>query len=184
MNAKVNLKDYDNSFYTTGRNASVRVLWYFVNSWFLNCSWNVFSGFKVALLRIFGARVGDGVVIKPNVSVKYPWKLTIGNHVWLGENVWIDNLAQVTIGDNCCLSQGVMLLCGSHSLKSRTFELKIGEIVLEEGVWIGAKSIVYKNTVCRSHAVLSMNSVAIGELEAYQVYRGNPAVRVFERNVL
>ena len=76
---------------------------------------NPFSGLKVFLLQLFGAKVGKGVVIKPNVNIKYPWLLEIGDYTWIGERAWIDNLAQVKIGKNCCISQGAMLLCGNNN---------------------------------------------------------------------
>lgn len=130
---------------------------------------------------MFGAHVGKGVVIKPHVRIKYPWRMVIGNHVWIGEDVWIDNLAKVVIGDNCCLSQGAFLLCGNHDYSKTTFDLIIGEIHLEEGVWIGAKSIVCPGVTCRSHAVLAVGSVATKDLDAYGIYQGNPALKVRER---
>ena len=71
-----------------------------------------------------------------------PWKLKVGNNVWIGEDVWIDNLELVDISDNVCISQGAMLLCGNHDFTSSTFDLIVKPIVLEDGVWIGAKSIV------------------------------------------
>ena len=94
------------------------------------------------LLRMTGASVGAGVVIKPRVTIKYPWKLAVGNHSWIGEQVWIDNLDQVTIGAHVCISQGALLLCGNHDYKKPTFDLITGPIVLEDGVWIGAKASV------------------------------------------
>jgi len=155
-----------------------RVLWYPVNVLFLQCRLNPFSGLKIFMLRLFGAKVGKGVVIKPGVSVKYPWKLTVGNHCWIGEGVWIDNLGLVTLGDNVCLSQGAMLLCGNHNYRKTTFDLMVGDISLENGVWIGAKGVVGPGVTCRSHAVLSVASVATGDLEPYSIYQGNPAVKV------
>ena len=126
-------------------------------------------------LKIFGAKVGAGVVIKPNVNIKYPWKLEIGNNVWIGEQVWIDNLGKVKIGDNVCLSQGAMLLCGNHNYKKVEFDLVVGDISLEEGVWIGAHSVVCPGVRCKSHSILSVNSVAVETLEPYTIYQGNPA---------
>lgn len=143
--------------------------------------WFPFSGFKRFILRMFGAKVGKGVVIKPCVNIKYPWKLTIGNNVWIGEQVWIDNLDQVTIGANSCLSQGAFLLCGNHDFKSSSFDLWVKPIILEEGVWIGAKSIVCPGVIVGSHAVLQVGSVATHNLEANGIYAGNPAVRVKDR---
>lgn len=117
------------------------------------------------------------------VNIKYPWYLTIGDNTWIGEQVWIDNLIEVTIGSNVCISQGAMLLTGNHDYSSVSFDLKVGSIVLEEGVWIGAKSVVCPGVTCASHAVLSVNSVATKNLLAYQIYQGNPAKLVRERNI-
>ena len=85
-------------------------------------------GFRRFLLRLFGAKIGKKVIIRPSVKVTYPWKLSIGDYSWIGEDVWIDNLEQVIIGSNVCISQGAMLLCGNHNYKKVTFDLIIGEI--------------------------------------------------------
>ena len=140
-----------------------------------------FSALKVFVLKIFGAKIGSGVLIKQSISVKYPWKLTIGNNVWVGEDVWIDNLDEVVVGDNVCLSQGAMLLCGNHDYKKSTFDLIIGKITLEDGVWIGAKSVVCGGVTCCSHSILSVSSIVSKKMEPYKIYRGNPAVEVSKR---
>lgn len=142
---------------------------------------NPFSGLKVMLLRLFGARVGKGVVIKPNVNIKYPWLLEIGDHTWIGERAWIDNLAQVKIGKNCCISQGAMLLCGNHNYKKSTFDLIVKPITLEDGAWVGALSVVCPGVTIKSHAILTVQSVAAETLEPFALYKGNPAVRIRER---
>jgi putative colanic acid biosynthesis acetyltransferase WcaF len=159
-------------------------VWYFTNILFFKCALNPLSSLKVFLLKLFGAKIGKGVNIKPSVNIKYPWRLKIGNNVWIGENVWIDNLADVEIGDNCCISQGAMLLCGNHNYKSEKFDLITGKIVMEDGVWIGAKSVVCLNVTCFSHSILTVNSVATKNLITYSVYQGNPAVFIKERKFI
>lgn len=138
---------------------------------------------KRALLRLFGAKIGKGLIIKPDVNIKYPWKLNIGDHVWLGEEVWIDNLDEVAIGSHSCLSQAVMLQCGNHDYKKSSFDLFTKPIIIEEGVWLGARSIVVQGVTCRSHSVLAVNSVATSDLEAWYIYQGNPAVKLRPRNM-
>jgi putative colanic acid biosynthesis acetyltransferase WcaF len=125
--------------------------------------------------------VGKGVIIKPTVKIKYPWFLEIGDHCWIGEDVWIDNLAKVTIGNNVCLSQGCLLLTGNHNYNKPSFPLVIAEIVLEDGVWIGAKSIVCPGVTCKTHSVLSVASVATKTLDGYSIYQGIPAIKTKER---
>ena len=139
------------------------------------------DGFKKWLLRKFGAKIGKGVFIKPSVNIKYPWNLTIGDDTWIGEGVWIDNLGKVSIGSNVCISQDSMLMCGNHNYKKSTFNLMVGEITIEDGVWVGAKCLVCPGVTLHSHAILAVGSVASTDLETYSIYRGNPAVKIKDR---
>ncbi len=140
-----------------------------------------FYKIKVFFLALFGASVGKNILIKPNVNIKYPWFLEIGNNVWIGEEVWIDNLGKVLIGNNVCLSQGCMLLSGNHNYSKSTFDLVVKDIVLEDGVWIGARSVICGGSVCHSHSVVSVGSVVTGKLDAMAIYKGNPAIKVKDR---
>lgn len=180
------MKGVDFSKYTTGnyspqKGLFIRLVWYFINIIIFKSYLFPFYGFKRFVLRFFGAKVGKGVVIKPDVNIKYAWLLNIGDYTWIGEKSWIDNLVQVNIGSNVCISQGAMLLTGNHNYKKVTFDLIPGQITLEDGVWIGAKSIVCPNVTCKSHSVLSVSSVAVENLDEYSIYQGNPAIKVRER---
>ncbi|MDY3847439.1 MAG: WcaF family extracellular polysaccharide biosynthesis acetyltransferase [Prevotella sp.] len=180
---KTNLSRYDNSWYNTGGGALKRLMWYFCNVMIMKNGWIPSPAIKAMALKAFGARLGKGVVVKPCVNIKYPWNLEVGDYTWIGENVWIDNLVKVKIGCNACLSQGAMLLCGNHNFKKETFDLIVGEITLEDGCWIGAQSTVCPGVTCHEHSVLAVNSVASKDMEAYGIYRGNPAVKVGERKI-
>jgi putative colanic acid biosynthesis acetyltransferase WcaF len=178
--SKTDLSKYNNDWYQPGGSVLKKTCWYVLHAIFIHSAFP-FSSFKVFLLRLFGASIGTSVTIKPNVTIKYPWHLTIGNHVWIGEQVWIDNLSRVTIKNNCCVSQGAMLLCGNHDYSKTSFDLIVKDITLEEGVWIGAKSIVCPGVSIGSHSVLTVNSVATSNLEPWGIYQGNPAVKIKER---
>ena len=180
MKNEVNLSIYKTTI-RIGASYFKRISWYIINIIFFKNALNPSSGLKTALLKLFGAKVGKGVIIKPSVNIKYPWKLNIGNDCWIGEEVWIDNLAGITLHNNVCISQGAMLLTGNHNYKRISFDLILQEIVLENGVWIGAQALVCPGVTCYSHAVLSAKSVAAHNLEAYTIYKGNPAIAIKER---
>lgn len=179
----IDLSQYNNAWYHPGAGSLKRILWYFINAIFFINPINPISSIKIFFLRLFGAKVGKGVNIKPAVNIKYPWLLEIGDYVWIGEKVWIDNLTKTIIGNHVVLSQGAMLLTGSHNYKSTTFDLMVGEIVLKEGVWIGAQAVVCPGVRCESHCVLAVGSVATSNLKAYTIYQGNPAVEKRVRNI-
>jgi len=182
------LKTVNNAAYKTsiqvGAGKLKQVCWYFANIFFFKNSLNVSSGLKVFLLKLFGAKIGEGVVIKPSVNIKFPWKLQIGDHSWIGEEVWIDNLSEVLIGANVTLSQGVLILTGSHDHTKQTFDFISRPVVLQDGTWIGARAMVYGGVTCHSHSILGMNAVAEASLNAYTIYKGNPAVPVLKRIIL
>jgi len=180
---KVDLASYVPVKDIRGASKLKSVLWYATSLLFFRSYFFPFYKIKSLLLRMFGAKVGLGLVIKPNVNIKYPWKLSIGNNCWIGEEVWIDNLAQVTIDNNVCISQGAMLLTGNHDFSKVTFNLITRSIHLEDGVWIGAKAMVCPGVTCKSHSILSVMSVATKDLVSYTLFQGNPAQPIKHRAV-
>ena len=138
------------------------------------------SSILVFILRLFGAKIGKEVRIKPYIYIHYPWKLTIGDYSWLAE-CRIENLADVFIGKNACVSQNAMLLTGNHNYKKVDFDLITKPIILGDGVWIGAKAIVCPGITAGSHSVLTVGSIATNNLESYSIYQGYPAVKVKDR---
>jgi putative colanic acid biosynthesis acetyltransferase WcaF len=181
--SNTNLSTYNNNWYkqAIGAGKTKQALWYFTNVLFFINPLNPLSGLKCWLLKCFGAKLGRGVIIKPGVNIKYPWKLVTGDHCWIGESAWIDNLGKVTLGNHVCISQGAMLLTGNHNYTKASFDLMVKEIILEDGVWIGAKAVVCPGVTAFSHAMLSVASVATKNLEAYSIYSGNPAVMLKQR---
>ncbi|MEJ7643056.1 MAG: WcaF family extracellular polysaccharide biosynthesis acetyltransferase [Chryseolinea sp.] len=172
---QTDLSKFDVGDYKAGPFFKVAI-WYFINHYIFHSALPWPYKMKLGLLRLFGAKVGVGSVIKPKVRIKSPWRLTIGDHCWIGESVWIDNLEDVFIGNNVCISQGAMLLTGNHDYTISSFPYRLGKITLEDGVWIGAQSVVCPGIICKSHAILTVNSVASKNLEAWSIYAGNPAV--------
>ena len=177
-----NLASFDNRWYKPGKGWLVRAIWLCTQA-VLFGSWLPGSGWRLALLILFGAKTGKGIVIKPGVKIKYPWRLSIGDHVWLGENCWIDNLGNVKIANNVCISQGAMLLCGNHNYKKSTFDLMVGDIELKNGCWIGAKAMVCPGVICGEESILTAQSTATQNMDARGIYSGNPAQKVREREI-
>lgn len=177
----VDLTQFDNSCYSPGRSRLVIAIWYFVNVLFLKNPLNPSSKFKVVLLRLFGAKVGVGVNLKPSINIKYPWNLEIGDYSWIGENVWIDSLDKVRIGNNVCLSQGTYLCTGNHDWSDCAFGLVVKPVEVEDGAWVGAGAIVLPGVTIATHSVITAGAVVSQGTEPYMIYSGNPAVFIRKR---
>jgi putative colanic acid biosynthesis acetyltransferase WcaF len=180
---KVNIAEFSNPDFDRGASRLKEALWLVVRAiFFLSpCPWP--CALRVFWLRLFGARVGQGVVIKPEVKITFPWKLFLGDHVWLGEECWLLNLAPITIESHVCISQRAFLCTGNHNYKSVKFDLITEPIRIAQGAWIGAQTFVGPGVVIGTHAVLTAGSVATKSLEPYGIYQGNPAVFIKQRMI-
>ena len=177
---QVDLGRYSESWYKPGCIAK-RAVWHIVNLLFFKSSIPYPNILKVSLLKMFGAEVGAGANIKPNVNIKYPWFIDIGKNVWIGEAVWIDNKAKVTIGNNVCISQSAYIMTSNHDYKKEAFDLIIKPIIIEDGVWVGARSVICPGVTLKSHSVVTAGSVIAKDAEPYGIYKGVPAELVRPR---
>lgn len=182
-NAPVDLARFDNRDFDRGAGRLKEAAWILVSALLFRLCPFSFSRFKCLILRLFGARIGANVVIKPQVKITFPWKLELGSNVWLGEESWLLNLERIRIGDNVCISQRAFLCTGSHDYKQPAFDLIVKPILVEDGAWLCADSWVGPGVTVGTHAVLSAGGVATKDLEAWGIYQGNPAIRTKERAV-
>ena len=179
----IELSRFDNSWYSPGKSRAAQALWFFLGAPLLRSSFIPFAGFRRRVLRLFGARIGANVIIKPGVRVKYPWRLFLGDHSWVGEDCWIDNLADVTIGSNVCISQGAYLCTGNHDWSDPAFGLIVRPIVVCDGAWICARAVIGPGVTIGEGAVASTGSVITKDIPPYEIHAGNPA-RLVRRRVL
>ena len=177
------LRGYDNSSFDRGRSRYVELLWLVLDALLVR-SRLPGGAHRRLILRSFGATIGKRVLIKPGVRIKFPWRLAIGDDSWIGEEVWIDNLARVQIGANCCISQGVYICTGSHDWGTPTFDLIVKPVKIEDGAWVASRSVIGPGVLVGEGAVLSLGSVATSDLAPWGIYQGVPATLVKRRRVI
>lgn len=166
----MNLSKYNiNNKFDRGSSFIKECLWYFF-SYFFFASSIPGSKWRCLSLRIFGARIGNNVIFKTRIIIKFPWRLVIGNNSWIGEGVWIDNLAPVIIGNNVCISQGAYLCTGNHDWNSAYFELITKGIIINDKCWVAAKAILTPGTIFEEGAILGTGAVGKGKLKAWTIY--------------
>jgi len=152
------LRSFTGVGYDKGRSRAWQVLWFAVmNIAFMK--WWMPMRYRPAILRAFGAQVGERVRIRQNVRVLWPWKLSIGDDCWIGEGVWLLNLEQITIDHDACLSQEAFLCTGSHVHRDPAFEFDNAPIHIGVGAWIAARATVLRGTTVRDGVVVGAGSV-------------------------
>jgi len=181
--SQIDLSVPDNTELVRGAPLLVEAAWYFCGLPLLRSHWITSSSFRSRLLRLFGAKIGKGVYIKPGLRVKFPWYFDVGDHTWLGEDLWVDNLAQVTIGPHCCISQGAYLCTGNHDWSAPDMRLFRKPIRCERGSWVGARSVVCPGVTLRAGAIAAAGSVITRDIPTMEVHAGNPAGFVRRREL-
>lgn len=180
-NSRVELNKFDSSGNDRGAGKIKEVVWYLFKMCFFLSAFPFPNGLKVSLLRLFGAKIGEGVVLKPRINIHFPWKLEIGNYVWIGEEAFILNFEKITIGNNVCISQRAFLCGGNHDFKDPAMPYRNAPITIEDGAWVGASCFISPNVTIGYDTVVTAGSVVSGNLNSNSIYRGNPATFIKKR---
>lgn len=130
------------------------------------------------MLRLFGASAGERVVIRSRVNITFPWRLVLGDDVWLGEEVVLLTLAPVTIESDVCISQRAFLCTGSHDFRRESFDLVTKPIFIRRSTWIAAAAFIAPGVEVGEGSLVSAGSVVLESIPPHSIVRGNPAVAV------
>jgi len=159
-----------------GRPAWFEAAWYLVKIVFFLSAMPWPSSLKCNLLRAFGAKIGSRVVIKPRVNVHFPWRFEVGDHSWIGEEVFILNFEPVQIGSHACVSQRAFLCTGNHDFRDEHFSFRSAPIRVRDGAWVGGAVFVGPGVEIGDETVVTAGSVVLKSLPAGMVCGGNPAL--------
>jgi putative colanic acid biosynthesis acetyltransferase WcaF len=176
----IQLSGYTTGGFQRGATPLKEAAWWVVRALFFQTPLPWPSELRVALLRLFGATVGEGVVIRSQVNITFPWRFSAGDHVWIGEEVMILSLAPVIIESNCCISQRAFLCTGSHDFASPAFTLRTEAITIHEGSWVAAGAFVAPGVQVGPGSMVTAGSIVVADVPAHAIVRGNPAAVVKE----
>ncbi len=164
-----------------GRNAFVVQLWWLVQAIFFNPSPQFLYGWRVFLLRLFGAQIGKKVIIRPTVKITYPWKLTIGDYSWIGDDVSLYTLGNITIGRNVVISQKSYLCTGSHDYLEVDFPIYQKPITICDQVWVASDVFIAPGIVIKKGSVIAARSSVFKNIPSNKICAGSPAKVIRER---
>lgn len=164
-----------------GRSAFIVQLWWLVQSTLFAWSPQFMYGWRSFLLRLFGAQIGRKVMIRPSVSITYPWKLTIGDHSRIGDEVELYTLGEIKIGAQAVISQHSYLCTGSHAFDKITFDIYASPIIIEDQAWVAADVFILPGVTIGYGCVVGARSTVFNDLPAGKICFGNPAVPVRDR---
>jgi putative colanic acid biosynthesis acetyltransferase WcaF len=164
-----------------GRNALVVQLWWLTQALLFRGSPQFAYGFRRFLLRLFGAKVGVAVILRPSVTVTYPWKIAIGDYAWVGDDVVLYSLGAISIGSHSVVSQRSYLCAADHDYRSPTFEIRARAIVVGSHVWVASDVFVAPGVTIGDSAVVGARSSVFSDLPANMVCLGSPAKPVKPR---
>lgn len=164
-----------------GRNAIVVQLWWFVQSLFFKNSPQFLYGFRRFLLRLFGAKIGKKVIIRPTVRITYPWKIIIGDYSWIGDDVVLYSLGEIEIGKNVVISQKSYLCAASHNYLRSDFPIFAKKITIKDECWLATDVFVAPGITIYKGTVVGSRSSVYKDLPENKICIGNPAKVIRER---
>lgn len=167
-----------------GKGPFIVQFWWCVQATLFTWSPQFMYGWRAFLLRLFGAKIGKGVVIRPSVRITYPWKVAIGDYSWIGDDVVLYSLGQISIGSNSVVSQKSYLCTGSHDYASQTFDIYAKPITIGNGCWLATDVFVAPGMTIEDGCIVGARSSVFHSLPTYSLCRGNPAIKIRDRGIV
>jgi putative colanic acid biosynthesis acetyltransferase WcaF len=158
-----------------GRSAVFVQIWWIAQALLVHPSPQILYAWRRMILRLFGARIGIGVKVRPSVRITYPWKVEIGDHSWVGDNVELYSLGHIRIGANAVVSQGSYLCAGTHDHRDPLFRIISAPIVIEDEAWVAAQAFISPGVTVGQGAVVAARSLVLANVPAGMVVAGHPA---------
>jgi putative colanic acid biosynthesis acetyltransferase WcaF len=179
--SSVRLDQFDHSKIDRGRPRVVEMAWILVKCAFFtsNLPWS--NAFKRFLLRCFGAKIGAGVVLRPRINIHFPWKLTIGDHCWLGDGCQILNIAPFEMQTQSALAHEVYIAAAGHDIRSATMAAKNEPILIKSGTWVASRAFIAGGVTIEEDCVIAAGAVVTKDVPKGSIVAGNPGVVVKER---
>ena len=157
-----------------GRSAWVVQLWWLVDVVFFKPSPQFMYGYRCFLLRLFGAKIGHHVIIRPSVRVTYPWKVAIGDYSWIGDDVVLYSLGDICIEDNVVVSQGAYICAADHDATGVDFPIRARPIRIKREAWVATRVFIVPGVTIGAAAVIGACSAVFKDMPDGMICMGSP----------
>ena len=164
-----------------GRSSLVVQFWWLVQSLLIHISPQFMYGWRRLILRSFGAKIGKNVIIRPSVTITYPWKVSIGDYSWIGDNVELYSLGEIEIGSDVVISQKSYLCAASHDYDKEDFPIWSKKITIEDECWLATDVYVAPGVTIGAGTVVGARSSVFKDLPANKICVGSPAIAIKDR---
>jgi putative colanic acid biosynthesis acetyltransferase WcaF len=169
--------------FSRGRTKAVEAIWYLLKCFIFMSPLPWPGKMKVSLLRIFGAKIGQGFKIQPRVAIHFPWKLEIGDNCWLGQRCEILNFEPVVIEDHVAVAHDVYIATGNHDYTDPTMSYMNKPTRIGRGSWVATRVFIGPGVEIGEHSVLSAGSVVTKSVPPWSIVSGNPAQVIKQRKL-
>ena len=185
LNAKplIDLRQYHQAGFDRGRPSWYVMLWWLVQSVAFPLTPHPFNSLRCQLLRLFGAKIGQAVLIRPTARFTYPWKVEIGDYSWIGDDVVFYSLESIRVGEHCVISQKSYLCTGSHDAQDPKFGLVTAPIAIGNGVWVATDCFIGAGVQIGANTLVGARSSVFSSLPEQQVCWGTPCRPRYLRTV-
>lgn len=166
-----------------GRSAFAVQLWWLVQASLFRWSPQFAYGFRRWLLRLFGMRIGQGVLVRPSATVTYPWKVAIGDFSWIGDDAVLYSLGEIEIGHHTVVSQRSYVCAADHDHLRVDFPIRARPVRIGDEVWVGTDVFVGPGVTIGRGAVVGARSGVFADLPPAMVCLGTPCRPVKPRRM-
>lgn len=166
-----------------GRNKIIVQLWWIIQSTLFAWSPQFCYSWRRFLLRLFGAKIGKSVLIRSSAKFTYPWKVSIGDFSWIGDECVFYSLGNITVGKHVSIAHRDYFCTGFHNIHSLSFDIGQKPIVIEDECWIPNDIFVGPGVTIGKGTVVGARSTVLKNLPSGMICYGNPAKPIKKRGI-
>lgn len=140
-----------------------------------------FHFIRHTIYRLAGVSIGKGATIHMWANFYNPKNIVVGEDSKLGDHIFLDGRAPLTIGKHVDIASSVMIYNSEHDLESKEFKAREEAVEIGDYVFVGPRAIILPGVKIGKGAVVAAGAVVTKDVPDFAIVGGVPAKVIGER---
>jgi maltose O-acetyltransferase len=134
-------------------------------------------------MSAFGAQIGPGTTIHMGAKFFDPAGIKVGEDTIIGDRIFLDGRAPLTIGSHVDIASEVMIYNSEHDINAEDFGAISAPVTIGDYCFIGPRVVILPGVTIGKGAIVAAGAVVTKDVPEYAMVGGVPAKLISERKL-